>query len=369
MMEILTPSGFQKFDGIAKWNHDEKCKITFIDGMSIECSMFHKFVYNNNTEVYAQHVKVGDNIGGKLVKVIDYIEVPDIMYDPINVANGSVYYHDDFIPSTQTFFGTGDTLIDVNTLLLLQSEDPLSITRDGVMIYEEPERDHEYIMTVDVAKGRGQDHSTFNLIDITQSPWKQVATYRNNRISPILFPDIIAKYGKVYNEALVVVESNDAGQVVCVGLYHDLEYENMYVESAIKHNALGVNMDRKVKRIGCSAFKDILETGKLHVVDKETISEITTFIAKGQSYEASEGNHDDMVMTLVMLGYFVGTNYFGNQTGINLRQHLFEKSMKEIEADILPFGFIDAGDEYMDSLEEKVPDEWMVEWVGDYERW
>ena len=70
-------------------------------------------------------------------------------------------------------------------------------------------------MTVDVAKGRGQDYSTFNLIDISTNPFEQVAVYRNNTISPLLFPNVIYKYAEFYNQCIVVIESNDAGQVVC----------------------------------------------------------------------------------------------------------------------------------------------------------
>lgn len=158
------------------------------------------------------------------------------------------------------------------------------------LVYKRPEKDHDYIMLVDVAKGRGQDYSTFNLIDISVRPFEQVAVYRNNTISPLLFPDIIYKYAKVYNDAYVVIESNDQGSIVCRGLYHDLEYENVHTESAIKANAIGVEINRKTKRLGCSAIKDILENKKLNVVDENTILEISTFVAKGQSYEASDGN-------------------------------------------------------------------------------
>ena len=239
-----------------------------------------------------------------------------------------------------TFFGTGDTLISAETLMALRAHAYKMRTKDDVFIYEETQKDHSYIMLVDVAKGRGLDYSTFNVIDVTSRPWKQVAVYRNNLISPILFPNIIYKYAKSYNEALVIIENNDAGQLVCNGLYMDLEYENMFVESAVKANSLGINMNRKVKRIGCSGFKDVLETGKLEIVDENTIMEISTFVAKGQSYEASDGNHDDLVMNFVLFGYFVSTNYFTDLTDIDLKQMLFEQNMKEIEDDVLPFGFI-----------------------------
>ena len=198
-------------------------------------------------------------------------------------------------------------------------------------------------MMVDVAKGRGQDYSTFNIIDISTVPFQQVAVYRNNRISPILFPDIIAKFATAYNNAYVIIESNDQGALVCNGLYQDLEYENMHVESATKNSGLGVEMTRKVKRIGCSGFKDILESNKLDIVDEQTIIEISTFESKGNSFEASNGNHDDLVMNLVMFGYFASSSFFNDMTDINIKDMLFKQRMDEIEADVLPFGFTDDG--------------------------
>jgi hypothetical protein len=265
-----------------------------------------------------------------------------------------------------TFFGTGDTLINAETLLDFRSRPPLRMLEGGdVKIYAEPQPKHEYLMLVDVAKGRGQDYSTFNVIDINTRPFKQVAVYRNNTISPILFPDIIYKYAKVYNMAYVVIESNDQGGVVCNGLYHDLEYENVHVESAVKANAIGVEMTRKVKRLGCSSIKDLLEEKKLEIVDEETILEISTFVSKGQSYEASDGNHDDLMMNLVLLGYFVSTQMFADMTDINLKQMMFEHKMKQIEDDLVPFGIIDDGSDaiaQIEASEEMKSLGWNIPW-------
>jgi hypothetical protein len=267
-----------------------------------------------------------------------------------------------------TFFGTGDTLINAETLLNFRAKPPHKMLEGGdVKIYTEPQKKHEYIMLVDVAKGRGQDYSTFNVIDITERPFKQVAVYRNNTISPILFPDIIYKYAKVYNNAYVVIESNDQGGVVCNGLYHDLEYENVHVESAVKANAIGVEMTRKVKRLGCSSIKDLLEENKLDIIDEETILEISTFVSKGQSYEAADGNHDDLMMNLVMFGYFVSTQMFSDMTDINLKQMMFEQQMRQIEDDIVPFGFIDDGigsEVEFDIREKYKSQEWQI-WNDD----
>ncbi len=251
-----------------------------------------------------------------------------------------------------TFFGTGNTLVKGDTLLKLRAKPyKRSLEQGDLLIYKDPIKDHQYITLVDVARGRGQDFSTFNVIDITVQPFQQVAVYRNNSISPILFPNIIYKYSILYNNAYTVVEANDQGQVVCNGLYYELEYENLHTESAIKANALGIEMTRKVKRLGCSAVKDLLENNKLDIHDEQTISEVSTFTAKGTSYEASNGNHDDLMMNLVMFGYFVSTQFFSDMTDIDLKRMMFEEKMVAIDQDVPPFGIIDDGSEFMKQIE------------------
>ncbi len=291
---------------------------------------------------------------------VDWWDVPgrDEKWKAETISNTSQLQFDQEFGNT--FFGTGDTLINGETLMSLRAINPSKIMENGdLFIYKETIKDHDYIMTVDVAKGRGQDYSTFNLIDISVTPFEQVAVYRNNTISPILFPNVIYKYAKVYNNAYVVVESNDQGSLVTNGLYYEFEYENLHAESSVKANALGTTMTRKVKRLGCSGLKDLLENRKLKIVDENTIIEISTFVARGQSYEASDGNHDDLVMNLVMFGYFVSTEFFSDMTNINLKQILFDNKMKEIEEDVVPFGFIDNGDDFVAEREKPV---WYIEY-------
>ena len=283
---------------------------------------------------------------------VDWWDVPgrDEKWKEQTIANTSTLQFDQEFGNT--VFGTGNTLIEGQVLLDLRSRNPISHHEGGsLLIYEEPVEDHMYIMTVDVSKGRGQDYSTFTVIDVSQRPFKQVCVYRNNSISPILYPNVIYKYANLYNEAYVIIENNDAGMLVCQGLYQDLEYENIHLESAVKADAIGVTMNRKTKRIGCSGIKDILETNKLEIVDENTIMEISTFVSKGQSYEASDGNHDDLMMNLVMFGYYLSTQSFGDLYDVDLKSMLFEQRMKEIEDDILPFGIIDDGRDFVPQSE------------------
>ena len=278
---------------------------------------------------------------------VNWYDVPgrDEEWKRQTIANTSKLQFDQEFGNT--FYGTGDTLINAETLLSFRAKPPTDVLEGGdLLVYEKPQPNHEYIMTVDVSKGRGQDYSTFTVIDIGARPFKQVAVYRNNTISPLLFPNIIYKYANLYNEAYVVIESNDQGTLVCNGLYQDLEYDNIHMESAVKAGRIGIEITRKTKRLGCSAIKDVLENKKLDIVDENSILEISTFVSKGQSYEASDGNHDDLMMNLVMFGYFISTQYFADMTDINLKEMMFKRKMKEIEDDVPPVGFIDNGLDY-----------------------
>ena len=265
-----------------------------------------------------------------------------------------------------TFFGTGNTLINAQTLLDFRAGAPKKYLEGGdCLVYKEPVKNHEYILVADVSKGRGQDYSSFSLIDINVRPFEQVVVYRNNTISPLLFPNVIYKYANVYNQAYCIVESNDQGSVVCNGLYYDLEYENLHVESAVKADAIGTELNRKSKRLGCSALKDLLENNKLKIVDEQTILEISTFEAKGQTFQASVGNHDDLVMNLVLFGYFVSSAYFSNLTDINIKDMIFKQKLKEIEDDIVPFGFINDGTEIVKRIEPTDDHPWAIEYDRD----
>jgi hypothetical protein len=175
----------------------------------------------------------------------------------------------------------------------------------------------------------------------------------------LLFPDIIFKYATHYNEAYVIVESNDQGAVVCNGLYYDLEYENVFVESYTKANSVGVTMTKKVKRIGCTALKDIMEQGKLTIVDIYTIQELSTFISRGSSFEADHGNHDDLVMNLVLFAYFTTTPFFADTTDINMKGLLYADRVAAIEAEVIPVGNFHSDD---DTLHPEGP-HWVV-WKG-----
>jgi len=256
-----------------------------------------------------------------------------------------------------SFLGTGNTLINSNTLLEMKAVDG-EYEKDGFVMYDRPVDGHEYICTVDVAKGRGMDWSTFSIFDVSTQPFKQVAVYRDNMISPLLFPDIINKFVTPYNKPIVIIENNNEGAMVANQLHYDIEYENVFTQGFAKAEDIGVTMSRKIKRIGCSTMKELLEEHRLELVDRPTITELMTFINKGTSFEADRGYHDDMVMNVVMFSWFITTEYFYHLTDTQVKDLLYAEQQKIIQDDLLPAGVFGEPTEQAASFVDNEGDRW-----------
>ena len=253
------------------------------------------------------------------------------------------------------FLGSVDTLISPSKLGAMPYDDPIKQNR-GLAIYEERIEDHNYIVTVDVSRGIGGDYSAFCVVDTTTIPYKLVARYKNNEIKPIVLPNIIVDVCKHYNNAYVLCEVNDIGGQVADIIQYDLEYENLLMAAmrgragqqlgqgfSGKKTQLGVKMSTAVKQVGCSNLKALIEDDKLLVTDYDTISELTTFIQKGQSFQAEDGCHDDLAMCLVIFGWMAMQEYFKEMHDNDVRARIYADQRDAIEQDMAPFGFINDG--------------------------
>ena len=253
-----------------------------------------------------------------------------------------------------TFLGSSNTLISPDAIGKMSFKTPL-LSNSGLDIFEEPKEDHVYMISADTSRGVGGDYCAFSVIDITNYPHSIVAKYRNNKVSPLMFPNIIAKVGKDYNKAYCLIEINDNGQQVADSLYQDLEYENVffvgnnsktgqYLSGGFTQGAtLGVRTTKQVKRLGCTSFKSLVESNKLLMFDSDIIGEISTFIEVNGHFKADEGYHDDLVMTLVLYSWATNESFFKDLTDTNLRKVLYEEQFKQIEESLTPFGLIEDG--------------------------
>ena len=274
------------------------------------------------------------------------------------------------------FLGSVDTLIAPSKLRTLVYDNPKT-QNAGLDVYRDPVKKHDYVITVDVARGVEKDYSAFVVVDITKFPHRVVAKYRNNEIKPMLFPSIIYDVAKSYNEAFILCEVNDIGDQVAAIINYDLEYENLLMCSmrgragqvvgqgfSGKKTQLGVKMSKTVKKVGSLNLKTLIEENKLLFCDYEIMSELTTFIHKSNSFEAEEGCNDDLAMCLVIYAWLVAQDYFKELTDQDVRKRLYEEQKNQIEQDMAPFGFISDGmDE--DSFVDAEGDRWHTDEYGD----
>lgn len=270
------------------------------------------------------------------------------------------------------FLGSALTLIAADVFSRMVPAKYIHI-KDGLDVIEAPvkavfddegrvaKHSNMYVIVADTAKGVGGDYSAFTVIDITQSPYKLVAKYRDNKISPMVYPNVIHKVAREYNDAFVLIEINSSEQVATI-LHDELEYENiLFVTRGPRgqvisggfgsgRTQLGVVTDKKVKRIGCSTFKSLIEENRLIIQDMDVISEISTFIERKGSYQADDGYHDDLVMPLVLFSWLTTNPYFKDINNINLRQIMYERKIQQIEQEMTPIGWFNDGSYAEDQL-------------------
>ena len=274
------------------------------------------------------------------------------------------------------FLGSVDTLIAPSKLRTFVYENPIEQSA-GLDIYEHPQKGHDYLMTVDVARGVNADYSAFILIDITEFPHRIVGKFRNNEIKPMLFPNVIWEIAKKYNNAFILCEVNDIGDQVASIIHYDLEYDNLLMASmrgragqvigqgfSGKKTQMGVKMSKTVKKVGSLNLKTLIESDKIIFKDYEIISELTTFIQKHNSFEAEEGCNDDLAMCLVIYAWLVQNDYFKELTDQDVRKRLYEEQKNQIEQDMAPFGFmVDGLDD--ESFVDAEGDRWHTDEYGD----
>ena len=277
------------------------------------------------------------------------------------------------------FLGSIDTLISPQKLRTMAYKSPLQ-SNAGLDLYDKPKEGHTYLLTADVSRGTKNDYSAFLVFDVSEMPYRIVAKFRDNELKPLIFPSKIYNIARAYNQAFVLIEVNDIGEQVANAMQFDLEYDNL-IMSSMRGRAgqvlgagfsggraqLGVRTTKSVKKIGCSNLKQLIEDDKLIIEDLDIISELSTFIVKGQSFEADDGCTDDLVACLFLFAWTSDQTYFKELTDMDIRQTMMKEQQDSLEQDMAPFGFVVTGLE--DENIGQMVDEYGTRWspiVRDY---
>jgi len=371
MSFIKTPSGISPYAGIRRSKYSCYYKCFFTNGKTLECSENHPFMTYNGI-VLAKNLTTKNEIysdtGGIFLKYKRRINKDIWLYDALR-TNKNVYYTNGVLSHNCEFLGSTNTLISGAKLSTLAWAPP--IERIGNLhIYEHPKQGHLYVIAVDTSEGQSLDYSAFTVIDCSQTPYKVVAKYYDNKITPLVYPNVIYNVAVKYNFAYCLVESNSIGSQVVDGLYNDLEYENIFSTTNLgrggqrisqgfsKNSKFGIKMTSQIKAIGCSNLKGLIENSKLIIQDFDIISELTSFVATGPSFAAEPGCNDDLVMTLVLFSWLVAQPAFKELTDTDVRKKIFDERVQHESEQLLPFGVIDAGGDVPEIFVDEQGDIW-----------
>lgn len=252
------------------------------------------------------------------------------------------------------WLGSSGTLISGACLKTLFPRTPLA-SGDGMNKYYDPVKGHQYVIVVDVSRGKGLDYSAFQVVDVTSMPYHQVCTFRSNMITPLDYAGTIYRTSRAYNTATILVEVNDVGAQVADSLFYDFECETLiYTENAGARGKRisagfskggvdrGIRTTKTVKAVGCSMLKLLVEQKQLLINDHATIHELSRFSKKGTSYEAEPGCNDDLVMGLVLFAWMSDQQYFRDLTDVETLKHLRDRSEEELNNQLSEF-FMDDG--------------------------
>ena len=250
------------------------------------------------------------------------------------------------------FLGSSHTLISGEVLKELESSTPerqmfVNGTTEFVNIYSEAEEGHKYILSCDPAKD-GRDYFALHVIDITKFPFKQVVCGKL-QIDYLLMPEFIFDLANTYNTAFTIIENNEgAGQSIADTLKRDFEYENLYFDRDGKGDKFkkypGFRTTPKSRNQLLETLKLLIENNKLEINDADTIFELQRFVLLRKKFQAEDGFHDDLVMSLAIA--FCLFNDINNFEDIKKVSESIYSDDSSVEfTDIMTIGCFDDGTE------------------------
>ena len=250
------------------------------------------------------------------------------------------------------FLGSSHTLISGEVLKELESSNPerqmfVNGTTEFVNIYSEAEEGHKYILSCDPAKD-GRDYFALHVIDITKFPFKQVVCGKL-QIDYLLMPEFIFDLANTYNTAFTIIENNEgAGQSIADTLKRDFEYENLYFDRDGKGDKFkkypGFRTTPKSRNQLLETLKLLIENNKLEINDADTIFELQRFVLLRKKFQAEDGFHDDLVMSLAIA--FCLFNDINNFEDIKKVSESIYSDDSSVEfTDIMTIGCFDDGTE------------------------
>lgn len=170
-------------------------------------------------------------------------------------------------------------------------------------MYKKPVAGMKYYIGIDTSEGLGRDYSTCIVLDVHG---EEVAMFKNNKIKPYEFAEVINKLGIYYNRSYLIVEKASGGHSVIERLRYTFKYMNMSkYKSYDQFNRIqwniGFDTNNKTKSLIINDLRESFEKGQLLLHSADILEEMKVFEVKDNgSMGAMSGYHDDLVMALAL---------------------------------------------------------------------
>jgi hypothetical protein len=250
--------------------------------------------------------------------------IEQLMWRRLKIANagggdkGLQNFYQEY-PSTdiQAFITTGNSVFDSKKIDERERYLPKHLNRNdlkelnnvlkqyinsSLFIWEKVKPDTKYFLGVDSAEGVGQDAS---VLEVFSEEGIQVAEFRNNKIAPHLFAEVVYYLGLYYNYGYLVIEKASAGHTVVSKLRFDYKYRNMHMHKEYDARGrakkkVGYVTNSTTKPMMINGFREKFEEGQIVINSKTLLEEMKVFKIDGDKMGAIKGFHDDCVMSACM---------------------------------------------------------------------
>lgn len=348
--EVLTPSGFQDFKGLKEVNHNQYLRL-IIGKNELECSLDHKLM-NSDDIILAKDLNVGDILNNEIVKCVELINTPQNMFDLVEVNGNHTYFTNNIISHNCDcdFLTSGHTVVEGPTLqwyLENMCEDPIEMrgVNSDYWIWDYPNFSKQYMITVDVARGDGEDESTIEVFDV--ETLEQVAEWVG-QIPPRQLGQMAVAVASEWNNGLLVIDNRnigwDAVQAAIDMNYNNLYYsykDDVYVDP-IKHISKGYDLKSNRDKVPgftttnvnrpmmISKMEHYFMHKQIKVKSKRLINQLLVFVWLNGKPQARHGRRDDLVMATAMFAFIRDTSLKLKTLGIDMTKTALRNTYKKV---------------------------------------
>lgn len=311
--KVLTPNGFKSFAGVDIMGTKPTVRLELENKYTIECTADHKFFTDTETRNELSDLKIGTSIltdaGYKKITSVTPTGKIEEVYDLIEVEDGHQFYANGILSSNCEFISFEETLINAAKLAKLESDRPL-FTEGHVRWFKKIDPANTYVVGLDPSMGTGGDDAAIQILELPSL--EQVGEWQHNKTAiegQVRILKDVCKYleSKGVSDIYWSVESNGLGEAILVVIRDTGEesfpgtfLHDQRRDLSMKHRRKGFITTHKSKLEACAKLKSWLESEKLVIHSANLIGQLKMFVRRSNSYEAKQGERDDLIMSLVL---------------------------------------------------------------------